>query len=225
MKFTAALLGLLLFTSALLRAEEVTSILSADGKTVDADKLQKFVEWVEPWVHEYPVRFENDAQKQSILTGLRKVTDEIQKMDVTTMTNVDQLTTLGFVLAMGHNADLRTATKAHMFFQRALTLDPGSRRANFLYGLFLMGTDKYHFDSLPFLEKSLGLGERDAQYYIALLYYQKGDKAKAVQQMETYIKARPDMHPAKKVLESMKNGSLSFTTPDNTPPPAAGGAP
>jgi hypothetical protein len=217
--FAASFLLLLFSCATALRAEEVTSILAADGKTIVPEKVTKFVEWVEPYVHEYPPEFKDEAQKKQITDALRKVADEIQKMDVTTMSDVEMLTTLGYILAMGHNADLRTALKTHMFFQRAITLDHDHRRANYLYGMFLMNTQKYHFDSLLYLQKALNLGERDAQYYIALLYYEKGDRGKAVDEMSDYTKATPNARIAEKVLKEMIEGTLELTPAPKTPPP------
>jgi len=112
---------------------------------------------------------------------------------------------------MAHNADLRTFGKAREFYQRALELDPDSVRANYLYGMLLISTERYHFDSLPYLQKALALGERDAQFSIAMLYYQKGDRASAIREMEGYAKARAKEPQIWDVVKQMKEGTLEFS--------------
>lgn len=211
MKFLAAFASLfLLMLVPAQGADEITSILGSGGKP-DMQKVQQFIDWVEPAIVEYPTHFKDEATKKSITEATAKVCGEIMSLPVEKMDDVKQLTLLGYILSMGHNADLNTSVAAHRFFQRALTLDHDNVRANYLYGMFLVGTDKYHFDSLPYLQKALTLGEREAQFPIAMLYYQKGDKAKAIQQMEDYAKARPKEPQIWDVIAKMKANDLEFS--------------
>jgi hypothetical protein len=224
MRTALLLFSCFIATAPLLRgADEVSSILTADGKWIDPQKVTQFVTWVGPHIGEYPTHFDDDAQKQSILTAMQKVADEIQKVEVAQMTDVEMLTTLGYLLAMGHNVDLHTAQKARECFERALTLQPENGRANWLYGFFLASTGKWHFDSLPYLQKALGLGERDAQFTIAMLYFQKGDKSKAIEELTAYLKAKPTDIKASKILDAMKHGSVEFgDVPLGGTPPKVG---
>jgi tetratricopeptide (TPR) repeat protein len=218
------LCSLFILTAPLLRgADDISSILAADGKSIDLQKMTQFTDWVAPHISYYPTDFADDAQKQRILSATQKVTDEILKTDVAQMKDAETLTTLGYILAMGHNVELHTAQKARECFDRALTLDPESRRANWLYGSFLASTGIWHFDSLPYLQKALGLGERDAQFTIAMLYYQKGDKSKAIEELSAYTNAKPDDMKASKILDTMKHGRLGFdAVPLGGTPPKVG---
>jgi predicted Zn-dependent protease len=211
---TALSLFLLLAASLPLRAEEpphVTSILAKDGKTPDPEKMQKFVDWVERAMVEYPTHFKSEEEKTAMVDAAEKVTDEIKAMDPEKMTDASTVVGLAYILGMAHNADLRTFGKAREFYKRALVLDPESRRANYLYGMLLISTERYHFDALPYLQKALALGEQDAQFSIAMLYYQKGDRGAAVREMEGYARARPKEPQIYDLVKQMKEGTLEFS--------------
>jgi tetratricopeptide (TPR) repeat protein len=220
MKLLAALLFLL--AASLTQAtdpDSVTSILAADGKTPDPAKVQKYIDWVERAMVEYPTHFKSEEEKKAMVDAAEKVTGEILTMDVHKMTDAKTVTTLAYILAMAHNVDLRTFAKSREFYQRALELDPDNVRANYLYGMLLISTERYHFDSLPYLQKALALGERDAQFSIAMLYYQKGDRASAIREMEGYAKARSKEPQIWDVIELMKKGTLEFSKQRPPGPP------
>ena len=191
--------------------DPVTSILAADGKTPDPVKVQKYIDWVERAMVEYPTHFASEDEKKTMVAAAEKVTDEIMAMDLQKMTDAKTITILAYILGMAHNVDLRTFGKAREFYQRALELDPDSVRANYLYGMLLISTERYHFDSLPYLQKALALGERDAQFSIAMLYYQKGDQGTAIREMEGYAKARSKEPQIWDIIKLMKAGTLDFS--------------
>ena len=194
-------------------ADQPAPSSAVDGRELDPEKLQQFIDSVEPWIGKYPPHFKDEKHKKVILDATQKVTDDIKTINPDKIQDVKLLTTLAYILAMGHNVDMHTFSEARIFFERALTLDPDNAHANYLFGMFLISTDQYHFDSLPFLQKALQGGERAAHLPIAMLYYQRGDKKEAMVQLKAYSDAFPQDFGAGDLYTAMKNGTLQFGNP------------
>ena len=191
-------------------AEQVSSIMVADDMQIDPKKVEEFIAWAGPSIREYPPRFKNADLETRINLSTLLVTNEIKKLDPKTLNDAALLTNLGHILGMGNNLDLPTGEQAKVFFERALSLEPNSGRANYLFGMFLIATDKFHLESLPYLQKAYSLGEKDAQYSVGLLLYQNGDKTKGLQELEAYSKANPDNQHVKQVIKSIQDGTLKI---------------
>jgi tetratricopeptide (TPR) repeat protein len=116
-----------------------------------------------------------------------------------------------------HNLDLPTSLKAKQAFERAIAINPNDRRANYLFGMFLISTKAYHFDSLPYLQKAYALGEEDALFSIGMLLVRKDEKAKGLEALEKYAKVRPESVQTRRVIEGIKNGTLTFHETANPP--------
>ena len=184
--------------------------MADDGKQIDPKKVEEFIAWVEPTIREYPTRFKDADQEKRINLSALLVTTEIKKLDPKTIKDAALLTNLAHILGMGNNLDLPTGEQAKTFFERAVSLEPNSKRANYLFGMFLIATDKFHFESLPYLQKAYSLGEKDALYSLGLLHCQNGNKDKGLPELEAYSKANPDNEQVKQVIKSIKDGTLKF---------------
>ena len=191
-------------------AEQVSSILSKDGQAIDQAKVKEFIEWSAPHIRQYPPRFENEDQQKRITFSTLLVTGEIRKLDTTTIKDANLLTELGHIMAMGHNIDLPTAERGKEIFEQAIVEEPANKRANYLFGMFLVSTSKYQNESLKYLKKAAELGEKDAQYTVGLILCRQGEKEKGLMELEAYAKANPDNEHVKKVIKSIKEGTLKF---------------
>lgn len=156
----------LLFISISRGAEQVSSIMTSDEKRIDPKKVSAFIEWAEPSIREYPPQFKDEDQEKRIYFSTLLVTGEIRKIDPATIKDSELLTNLAHILGMANNVDIPTEDPTRIFFQKALDLSPNSRRANYLFAMYLVSTVKYHLDSLPYFEKAYKLGEGDAQYSV-----------------------------------------------------------
>lgn len=189
-------------------AEQVSSIMTDDDKQIDPKRVGEFIAWAEPSIREYPPRFKDADQEKRINLSALLVTGEIKKLDPKTIKDATLLTNLGHILGMANNLDLPTGEQAKLFFESALSMEPNSRRANYLFGMFLIATDKFHMESLPYLHKAYSLGEKDAQYSVGLLLCQKGSKAEGLLELAAYSKANPKNGQVKQVIKSIKDGTL-----------------
>jgi Tfp pilus assembly protein PilF len=145
------------------------------------------------------------AEKLDKLIGVLAIVEENQQK------NADFLLKSAFVQSMAHNINMKgAAKKAKEEFDKLLELEPDNIKGNYLYGMFLSGTQKYHFESIPYLEKAFALGETDAQYTLGLLYYQQGDKNKGLSYLREYAANNPEQERVKKVISAIESGKLKF---------------
>lgn len=86
------------------------------------------------------------------------------------VSDVNILIDFGCILSMGHNLDLGTSELSKQYFEKALKIEPNNVKANYLFGMFLVSTRKYFYDSIPYLEKALKLGKEDARFSLGLVY-------------------------------------------------------
>jgi tetratricopeptide (TPR) repeat protein len=177
---------------------------------LDEKNLAAVIVTVEPYIKEWPPRF-TDRTQQSTIIGL--VTESVQQLStfrIDSIRNQHVLTDLAYLYAMAHNVDLDTADKAKTAFERAIAMNPNDRRTNYLFGMFLISTRAYHYQSLPYLQKSLELGEKDAQFSIGILLVQRGEKEKGLAELEAYLREHPESQHTRRVIQAAKNGELTF---------------
>ena len=194
----------------------MSSVLRPDG-TLDPARLAAFVAWAEPCIRDWPPRLTGSDHQAQVLDSTRRVVEELDAVPVSAITDQRTLTNIAYSLAMAHNLDLPTSLKAKQAFERAIAINPNDRRANYLFGMFLISTKAYHFDSLPYLQKAYALGEEDALFSIGLLLVRKDEKAKGLEALEKYAKVRPESVQTRRVIEGIKNGTLTFHETANPP--------
>jgi hypothetical protein len=191
----------------------VNTVLSADGK-LDPAKLELFVAWVEPSIRQYPPRFKDKEHQDQVVGATQGVVKELLATDTSQVKDQKTVTNVAHTFAMAHNIDLGTAKQAHATFEKAISLNPEDRRTNYLFGMFLIATKAHHFDGLPYLEKALALGERDALFSIGLLLVEKGENEKGLVALETYAKEHPEDTHTRKIIQAIKDGKLKFKSSD-----------
>jgi tetratricopeptide (TPR) repeat protein len=204
----AALIWLFAITLAK-AAGPVASVSGPTGK-LEAVRVEEFVAWVEPFIKQYPPHFKDETNKKQVVEATRRVVSELDATDLSSVTEQQLVTDAAFIYAMAHNINLGTAPKAKRTFERAISLNPDDPRTNYLFGMFLASTQTFHFESLPYLEKAFALGEKDSQFTIGLLLVEKGEREKGLAMLEACAERHPESEHIRKVIESIKNGSLEF---------------
>jgi len=182
-----------------------------DQYSINLEIVDDYIERIAKHAKEYPPRFtskeeyEDVAEKLNGLIGVLAIVSENQQ------NNPELLLRLGFVQSMAHNININgAADKAKENYEKLLKISPNNIKGNYLFGMFLSGTRKYHFDSIPFLEKALALGETDSQYTLGLLYYEQGDKEKGLKYLRKYSENNPEQDRVKKVINAIETGKLKF---------------
>lgn len=160
---------------------------------------------------EYPPRFSSKQEQDDIVFNLTKLLKLLEIIGENQQNNPDFLFKAAFANSMGHNLNLKGSDqKSKYYFEKLLSIDPNSQLGNYHYGMFLAGTNKYHFDSIQYLEKSLMLGNQDARYTLGLLYVQKGEMEKGLGLLNSYSNDNPNNEKAKKVISAINSNKLEF---------------
>ena len=209
--FSGLILLVLLFPTAAEATEIPSTVIGTDG-AIDPAKVAAFVVSVEPSLREWPTRFRSKEHKKQVLGAMQRVIRQLNGAKVSDPTDQELLTNVAHILAMGHNADMGTAPAAKELFEKAIALNPEDRRTNYLFGMFLVSTRAYHFESLPYLRKAYALGEKDALYSIGLVLVRKGEKEKGLRALETYAKEHPQSAHTRRIIRAIKVGELRFVT-------------
>ena len=199
----------ILFSCSSIAGDGALSILDKKGR-VSGLFVTQYIALVEPYIREYPPKFEGEEHKKRIVSSTNNVINELVGIDFGKIKDVDLLVDIAHIFSMGHNLDLGTASASKTIFEHALSVDSSNARANYLFGMFLVSTKKYLFESEKYLKKALELGKTEAKYSLALLQIQKGHADVGLKMLEEYIAEYPENSRAKKVIESLKRGELKF---------------
>ena len=176
----------------------------------DANRIASFAASIAPFLREYPPSFQDAEHERRLRRTTMEMVDELNALDLSDVKDSDVLTSIAFIFSMAHNLDLGTAPKAKEVFERSLSMNPDNLRSNYLFGMFLVSTREHHFDALPFLEKALALGEKDARYTIGLLLVEKGERDKGIQILEAYAADHPEQTRPRSLIQAIKEGTLKF---------------
>lgn len=202
----ASLIVLALIAMARVIAAE-PRVTSSEG-ALDPERVSSLIRSVEPAIRGYPPQFRDRAHRNSVVASMTQAVGELSKIDLTTQTNVALLTDVAHLLAMGHNLDLGTGVRAKSTFEQALALAPDDRRANFLFGMYLVATQQFHSDSQPYLEKALALGESDTRFPLGILYAERGEQEKSLVMLEAYAADYPNDTRVRRVIDAVRAGRL-----------------
>jgi len=192
-------------------SKQVSSITDENGSIIKS-KLKEYIEFVSPYIREYPPRFKSKDHQKKIQLSTMMVIGEIKALEIDTIKDIDLLIDFGYILSMGHNLDLGSSNLAKVYFDKAVSQEPDNVRANYLYGMFLVSTRKYFYDSIQYLEKALELGEEGARYTLGLIYMRKGNKEKSLKLLEEYAKNNPENNHVKKMIEHVKKDEVKVNT-------------
>lgn len=186
-----------------------------DGKTVYSVNKQVIgpvLDDLTAHAGDYPPRFrskEDRARAERDTQTLIGVFDKAAASD-----DADSVTlyAAAYLNSIGHNLDIDGAPKtAANYYERLLKREPNHPRGNLSYGIFLASASKPK-EGIPYLEKALKAGVEDARYSLGLAYLALGDKAKALEYLNAYLKRRPDSPHVKQLIEDIRSGRVRTKT-------------
>lgn len=119
---------------------------------------------------------------------------------------------LAMLHAMGHNLDIAgSSDKAVAIFTKLLQVAPNDPRANLEFGAFYAKTTKVA-EGIPFLEKAKALGAANADYWLGVSYMTQGEKAKALENLESYAKRVPTDANVERMIDAVRNDKVQNKT-------------
>ena len=115
-----------------------------------------------------------------------------------------------FILRLNHGLTLfqqKKYAEANQELELALKKNEGSATAHFYRGRSLIALKRFD-DAEVELRRTVELGGEEATLahrYLAGLYIEKGDNARAISELETYLKLEPKAEDADKIRETIKS--------------------
>ncbi|MES9856905.1 MAG: hypothetical protein ABW166_09920 [Sedimenticola sp.] len=194
--------------------EIVSKTKKADGSTTyffNMDVFDYYIGRIATHAKEYPPRFRSKEERAEVTEKLKKLIRGVSNLSENQQDNPEFLLRSAFIQSMAHNLNIKgAAIKAKRDFERVLLIAPNDIKANYLFGMFLSGTSKYHYDGIPYLEKALNGGKARAQFTLGLLYYQQGHKEKGMSYLRQYSQSKPHQEPVKNVISAIDSGNVEF---------------
>jgi len=192
----------------------------ASGKpsvTVNIIYLSRIVDDLGRHAAVYPPHFESAEDRQRAERDVVAISALLDPISDKFSHNPVLLMRLALLHAFGHNLDVPgSAPKAVAAFTSLLNLAPDDPQANYRYGVFLASSTKSG-EAIPLLEKAKSLGVADTDYWLGWSYAVAGNKAKAVENLESYTKRMPGDQNAAAILDAVRNDKFNIK-PMNTPP-------
>ena len=165
----------------------------------------------------YPPQFESADDRQRAQHDVSAISSVLDPLTENFSHNPELLMRLALLHAFGHNLDIPDSSqKAVAAFTTLLNLTPNDPMANYRYGVFLASTTKAG-EGIPYLEKAKSLGAVNADYWLGLSYQFAGDKAKAVENLESYVKRVPSDANAARMLDAIRNDKVETKVMKPTP--------
>ncbi|HEX4299517.1 MAG TPA: hypothetical protein VH327_01470 [Gammaproteobacteria bacterium] len=195
--------------------DTVATQTGPDGKTTDSLNVQvvdDLLQTIARYAGSYPPQFDNDAERDDVSDKLTRLIVLLASVDTGASVNVEVLRREAFAFNLGCNMHLReSCTKTAESYQRLLAMTPDDPAANYLYGVFLSGTASRQRDAVPYLDKALSLGVKQADFSLATVYLMLRDKDKALAYMQAYSADFPDDPNAKQFISAIRSGKLGFS--------------
>jgi tetratricopeptide (TPR) repeat protein len=187
--------------------------------TVNINYFTQLVEDLERHAARYPPQFEFADDRQRAQRDITAISKMLDPLTDNFSKNPQMLLRLALLHAAGHNLDIPdSAPKAIADFNKLLSLTPDDPQANYRYGSFLAATTRKG-EGIPLLQKAKRLDVPEADYWLGLSYQLVGDKAKAIESLETYTKHAPNDRQAAVLLQAIRDDKLTITTakPEGAP--------
>jgi tetratricopeptide (TPR) repeat protein len=198
----------------------VTVTEVAPGKhsaTINIAYLSQILDDLGRHASTYPPHFDTADDRQRAEHDLSAISSVLDPLSADISHSPPLLMRLALLHVFGHNLDIPDSSqKAVGAFNTLLNLTPNDPQANYRYGVFLATTAK-NGEGIPYLEKAKSLGVASAEYWLGLSYQLTGDKAKAVENLESYIKRAPNDENAVRMLDAIRNGKVEVKTLKPTP--------
>lgn len=183
---------------------------SGEHTSVHVDYLDQILTDLSFHARNYPPTFDTPEDKARAIEDVKTLTVFLDILVNGPHPHPELLLRAGLLNSIGHTLGIPgTAEEAKLLFQRLLATSPSDPRANYHYGTFLAGAAESR-EALPFLEKALAAGVRDAAYSIGMTYLILGDRQKALVSLETYQQHHPHDEPLAKLIDDIRNGQFKI---------------
>jgi tetratricopeptide (TPR) repeat protein len=177
---------------------------------IDKKLISQVLDDLTAHAKDYPTKFRSKEERARAVRDAKMLQSVFDTLTAKDDTDTQMLFTAAILNGLAHNLDIEgAAQKTVVYYERILHREPENPKGNYYYGNFLAGASRPK-ESLPYLEKALKLGVDQAGYSLGLAYITMGDKAKALEYLESYSKKNPNNKEAKQLIEELKRGRIKF---------------
>jgi tetratricopeptide (TPR) repeat protein len=193
---------------------------TAPGKhsvTVNVAYLSQVLDDLERHAGTYPVHFQLPDDRQRAERDVTAISGLLDPLSQDLAHSAPLQLRLGLLHAIGFNLDIPDShEKAVRAFSTLMELTPNDPQANYRYGAFLAATTRKG-EGIPYLEKAKGLGAVNSDYWLGWSYVAVGEKAKAIENLESYTKRVPADQRATQLLDAVRNDRVNFENRKTSP--------
>jgi tetratricopeptide (TPR) repeat protein len=186
----------------------------AQGKqthSLNLSVMDYFLTTISELTDGYPPKFASQADRDDVKDKLDQLIKILGVMDDGAGTSIDILRRQAFASGLAYRFDEPgSGQKTITLYQALLKRDPDEPAANFFYGAFLANTATLQDKSIPYLQKAVQGGAKQANYTLGLVYAMQSDKAKALACLEQYSRDYPDDPRAKQLIDAVQNDRVTI---------------
>lgn len=216
MKQVVCFFALLLPVSALFAApygqyDLKSLVLKKEGKAgFDVQKFDQILGDLDIHAAQYPPKFDSKSDQQRATKDAAMLSYMMDILVDVPNPNPDLLLRTAFLNSIAHNLDVSgAAQKASTQYKKFLMMYPKDPKANYLYGLFLVGSGQAK-ESIAPLSVAQKSGMVQAEYSLGLAYLTLNEQKKALSYLESYQRKMPSDTRTASLLQAIKEGKVEF---------------
>lgn len=194
-------------------AETQTDANGKQSYFLNASVMDYFLKTIGTLTADYPLQFASQADHDDVKDKLDRIIGALGVMDAGPQTSIEIQRRQAFAWSLAYRFDEPgSAEKAMALYQALLKRTPDEPGANLAYGEFLANTVTLQTQSIPYLQKALQVGAKEANYTLGLVYLQQGDKTKGLACLQQYSQDFPQDQRVKAIIDAVQNGRFSVKT-------------
>jgi len=183
---------------------------SGKSATIDMGTLDVIIADLSYHAKNYPPKFDSENDKNRASKDVKILSRMLDIMVKNPKADPRLLKRSATINSIGHNLNIKgAAQKADRDYKNLLAQKPNDASGNSMYGAFLAGSNQAK-EALPYLQKAIALGSRDAHFSLGMVYLSQKDTEQALNNFESYKKGKPNDKSVDKLIEAIKSGDIKF---------------
>ncbi|WP_131667244.1 tetratricopeptide repeat protein [Psychrobacter pygoscelis] len=188
------------------------------GNQLDVSLLDDFIKDVSPNARHYPPNFPNRSQRYNTREKIKVLSEWIEPYASAPNASYEVLLRAAKLNGMGRNLDLGSdyAVRASTYVANAITLQPNSGEANFLYGMMLTEGGGFK-EGKKYLDRAVAQGYTEAEQSLAqsdLLSDNRSGALERLRQLKLRLPNDPILDQQIKLVEDGKFYIWDIPAPD-----------
>jgi TolA-binding protein len=186
-------------------------VIQKDGKTTfDVQKFGQILGDLDIHAAQYPPKFDSKSDQERATRDAAMLSNMMDVLVDAPNPNPDLLLRTAFLNSIAHNLDVAgAAQKASAQYKQFLVMYPTDPKANYLYGLFLVGSGNPK-ESIAPLSVAQKAGMAPAEFALGFAYLSLGEQKTALSYFESYQRKVPSDTRVAELIGAVKAGKVEF---------------